>query len=192
MKSPACSQLSLSLVSVVNHSPVFDPCSKAESNSESNPRQNACISLYLQTIRRTVSQILILYNQNHAVCLWGSRDNAPLTSPCSSGEQFPDGHSCCLLGSPLPAAHECMPTQLPCCRKGDPFQGPRVDPHLTLGYRWSQETHVANMARDHGDGVPGWRAGGPGNPGELLSPGACSLMSHGDGISFLVVFGQSF
>ena len=31
MKSPACSHLPLSLLSVVHHSPVFDPYSKAKS-----------------------------------------------------------------------------------------------------------------------------------------------------------------
>lgn len=76
MKSPACSHLPLSLVSVVNHSPYLTLI----------PRQNvSCISLYLQTICRTVSQILILYNQNHAVWLCGSHDNIPLKS-CSSGD----------------------------------------------------------------------------------------------------------
>ena len=99
--------------------------------------------------------MLILYNQNHAVWLCGSHDNMPLKSPCSSGERFPDGHSCCLLGSPLPAAHECVPAQLLCCRKGDPFQGPRVDPCLTLRYKCSEETHV--LTRQGTGAVEGWR-----------------------------------
>ena len=42
------------------------------------------------------------------------------------------------------------------------------------------------------EGAPGWRAGGQGNPGELLSHVAHSLGFYGDGISFRVVFGQSF
>ena len=50
----------------------------------------------------------------------------------------------------------------------------------------------ANMARLYWEGVPGWRAGGQGNPGELLSRVACSLRFYGDGSSFLVIFGQSF
>ena len=29
-----------------------------------------------------------------------------------------------------------------CCRKGDPFQGPRMDSCLTLGNELSKETHV--------------------------------------------------
>ena len=40
--------------------------------------------------------------------------------------------------------------------------------------------------------APGWRAGGWGNPGELLCHVARSLGFGGDGISFWVVFGQSF
>ena len=40
--------------------------------------------------------------------------------------------------------------------------------------------------------APGWRAGGSENPRELLCHVACSLQFHGDGISFRVVFSQSF
>ena len=40
--------------------------------------------------------------------------------------------------------------------------------------------------------TPRWRAVGEGNPGELLCHVACSLRFHGDGISFWVVFSQSF
>ena len=29
-----------------------------------------------------------------------------------------------------------------CCRKGDPFQGPKLDSYLTLGNELSEETHV--------------------------------------------------
>ena len=29
-----------------------------------------------------------------------------------------------------------------CCRKGDPFQGPRIGSSLTLGNELSEETHV--------------------------------------------------
>ena len=42
------------------------------------------------------------------------------------------------------------------------------------------------------EGVPGWRAVGQGNPGELLCYMTCSLRSYGDRISFWVVFGRSF
>ena len=41
-------------------------------------------------------------------------------------------------------------------------------------------------------GAPRRRAGGWGNPGELLCHMACSLGFYGDGISFWVVFRQSF
>ena len=40
--------------------------------------------------------------------------------------------------------------------------------------------------------VPEWRAGGWGDPGELLCHVAWSLRFYGGGISFWVVFGQSF
>ena len=40
--------------------------------------------------------------------------------------------------------------------------------------------------------APGWRAVGSGSPGELLWQVACSLGFYGDGISFQVVFSQSF
>ena len=30
----------------------------------------------------------------------------------------------------------------PCCRKGDPFQGPKMDSGLTLGNELSEETHM--------------------------------------------------
>ena len=41
------------------------------------------------------------------------------------------------------------------------------------------------------EGVPGWRAVGEGNPGELLCHMTRSLRFYGDGISFRIVFGQS-
>ena len=40
-------------------------------------------------------------------------------------------------------------------------------------------------------GTPGWRAGGRGNPGELLCYVARSLGFDADGVSLRVVFGQS-
>ena len=42
------------------------------------------------------------------------------------------------------------------------------------------------------ESAPGRNAGGWGNPGELLCLMACSLGFYGDGISFRVVFSQSF
>ena len=47
-------------------------------------------------------------------------------------------------------AHLCY-----CCRKGDPFQGPKLGSCLTLGNELSEETH-ADKARDFiGKGHPG-------------------------------------
>ena len=46
--------------------------------------------------------------------------------------------------------------------------------------------------RFYREGAPGWGAGGWGDPGELLCHVSCSLQFYGDGISFWMVFGQSF
>ena len=79
-----------------------------------------------------------------------------------------------------------------CCRKGDPFQGPKLGSCLTLGNELSEETHVLTKQEILLERAPRWRAGGWGNPGELLCHVAHSLGFYGDGISFWVVFGQSF
>ena len=79
-----------------------------------------------------------------------------------------------------------------CCRKGDPFQGPKLGSCLTLRNELSEETHVLTKQEILLERAPRWRAGGWGNPGELLCHVAHSLGFYGDGISFWVVFGQSF
>ena len=67
-----------------------------------------------------------------------------------------------------------------CCRKVDPFQGPKLGSCLTLGNELSKETHVLTKQEI------------------LLGKGAWAENSrvreccYGDGISFRVVFGQSF
>ena len=49
-----------------------------------------------------------------------------------------------------------------CCRKGDPFQGPKLGSCLTLGNELSEETH-ADKARDFiGKGHPGGEQEGKG------------------------------
>ena len=49
-----------------------------------------------------------------------------------------------------------------CCRKGDPFQGPKLGSCLTLGNELSEETD-ANKARDFiGKGHPGGEQEGRG------------------------------
>ena len=43
-----------------------------------------------------------------------------------------------------------------CCRKGDPFQGPKLGSCLTLRNELSEETHVLTKKRDFiGKGLPG-------------------------------------
>ena len=79
-----------------------------------------------------------------------------------------------------------------CCRKGDPFQGPRVGFCLTLGNQLSKETHVLTKQETllgTGARVESRRVW---NPGGLLCHVAHNLGSFGDGISFRLVSGQSF
>ena len=74
-------------------------------------------------------------------------------------------------------------------RRGTPCQGPKLGSCLTLGNELSEETHVLTKREillGKGTRV-GW-----GNPGEQLCLVACSLRFYGDGISFRVVFSQSF
>ena len=70
------------------------------------------------------------------------------------------------------------------CCKGDPFQGPKLASCLTLGNELSKETHVLTkqeilLGKDIQVGSSRVRVAG-------------SLGFYGDGISFRVVFGQSF
>ena len=79
-----------------------------------------------------------------------------------------------------------------CCRKRDPFQGPKLGSCLTLGNELSEEIHVLTKQEILLGKAPGWREVGKVNPRELLCHVARSLGFYGDGISFRVVFGQSF
>ena len=48
-----------------------------------------------------------------------------------------------------------------CCKKGDPFQGPKLDSCLTLRSELSKETHVLTEQEILlGKGAPRWRAVG--------------------------------
>ena len=49
-----------------------------------------------------------------------------------------------------------------CCRKGDPFQGPKLGSCLTLGNELSEETHVLTKQEILLGRAPGWRAVGKG------------------------------
>ena len=79
-----------------------------------------------------------------------------------------------------------------CCRKEDPFQGPESGSCLTLREELFEEMHVLTKQVALLERAPQWRAPGQGNPGELLCLVADSLGFYGDGVSFWVVFGQSF
>ena len=78
-----------------------------------------------------------------------------------------------------------------CCRKGAPFQGPKLGSCLTLGNELSKETRVLTKQEillRKGTRVENSRVRNPG----LICHVASSLRFYGDGISFRVVFSQSF
>ena len=78
-----------------------------------------------------------------------------------------------------------------CCRRGVPSRAPKVGSYLTLRKELFEEIHT-DKARDFiGKGHPGGEQQGWENPGELLCHVAVSPGFY-DGISFRVVFGQSF
>ena len=78
-----------------------------------------------------------------------------------------------------------------CCRKWDPFQGPRMGPG-TLGNELSKETHALTKqeillgrgTQAESNRVRSLR--------RTVLPRSCSLGFYGDGISFQVVFSQWF
>ena len=79
-----------------------------------------------------------------------------------------------------------------CCRKGDPFQGPKRDSCLILGNEWSEEAHVLTSKRLCWKRVPGQRAVGKGTQEDHSARWLTVSDFYGDGISFWVVSGQSF
>ena len=77
-----------------------------------------------------------------------------------------------------------------CCRKRDPFQGPKLGSCLTLGNELSKETHVLakqNILLGKGTRVESRRVREPRRTALTVQ----SLGFCGDGISFQVVFSQS-
>ena len=73
-----------------------------------------------------------------------------------------------------------------------PYRAPKVGSCLTLRKELSEETR-ADIARDFiGKGHPGGEQSGKGTQENLLCCVARSLGFYGDGISFRVVFDQSF
>ena len=79
-----------------------------------------------------------------------------------------------------------------CCRKGDLFQRLKLGSRLTLGNELSEETHVLTKQEillGKGARVESSRVR---KPRRTALPVARSLGFYGDGISFRVVFGQSF
>ena len=77
-------------------------------------------------------------------------------------------------------------------QEGRPLPGPETG-LLSNTQKWIvREDTCADKARDYWERAPGWRAVGWGNPGEQLCRVARSLEFYGDGISFQIVFKQSF
>ena len=77
-------------------------------------------------------------------------------------------------------------------QEGGPLPEPEMGSCLTFGNELSEETHVLTKQETllgKGTRVESSKVR---EPGELLCHVACSLGFYGDGISFLVVFGQSF
>ena len=74
-----------------------------------------------------------------------------------------------------------------CCRKGDPFQGLKLGSCLTLRNELSEETHVLTKQEILLESAPGRRAGGWGDPGELL----CSLAADSGFMGMGLVSGWS-
>ena len=87
-----------------------------------------------------------------------------------------------------------------CCRKGDPFQGPKLGSCLTLGNELSEETHVLTKQEILLERAPGGEQQGKGTQENssvtwlavsgfmvmgLVS--GLSLANHSDSESFLVV-----
>ena len=79
-----------------------------------------------------------------------------------------------------------------CCRKADPFQCLKLGSCLTLRNELSKETHVLTKQEvllGKGSWVESSRVR---ESRRTALPAACSLGFYGDGISFQVVFTQSF
>ena len=79
-----------------------------------------------------------------------------------------------------------------CCRKGDPFQGPKLGSGLTLGNESSKETHVLTKQEILlGKGTRAERSRVR-EPKRIALPCGSRSLVYGDRISFWVVFSQSF
>ena len=79
-----------------------------------------------------------------------------------------------------------------CCRKGDTFQGPKVGSYLTLGNELSKETHVLTKQEillGKGTRAESSRVR---EPRRTALPCGSQSRVLCDGISFRVVFSQSF
>ena len=81
---------------------------------------------------------------------------------------------------------------LRCCKKGYPFQGPKLGPCLTLGNELSKETQVLTKQEILlGKGTPAESRRGREPRRTALLNGLQSRV-YGDGISFQAVLSQSF
>ena len=79
-----------------------------------------------------------------------------------------------------------------CYRKGDPFQDMKGGTCLTLSSELSEEMHgLTKQETVLGKGTQ-VKSSRVRDPGEPLCHVTCSPRLYGDGVSFLVVSGQSF
>ena len=79
-----------------------------------------------------------------------------------------------------------------CCRKRDPFQGPKLGSCLMLRNELYEETHVLTKQEillGNGTRVESSRVR---EPRRTALPCGSQSRFYGDGINFRVVFGQSF
>ena len=77
-----------------------------------------------------------------------------------------------------------------CCRKGDPFQGPKLGSCLALRNELSEETYVLTKQETSLGNVTEVESRRVREPRRAALPVAHRF--YGDGINFRVVFGQSF
>ena len=88
-------------------------------------------------------------------------------------------------------ASQAAAAQPHCCRKGDPFQDPRVDSCLTPGNELSEEMHMLTKQDFIGKGRPGREQQGKGSQENCFCHVAHSLRFYGNEVCFWVVSGQS-
>ena len=94
-----------------------------------------------------------------ALKLWSAVHCAPGESQTLLPDAMPHSEAWGSLSASPPDAQLCPPAWT-CCRKGDPFQGPKLGSCVTLGNKLPGETHVLTKQDILLGRAPAWRAGG--------------------------------